>query len=419
MFVLFAIALSQTTNKIVQFGEYESIEGLTSSNNYVSIIVRKTEPPFTKSAILFNNDGDMLLRFENADGLRYMLAEPIESYGYFVTVNRGGEYESDLIQAFDISTGQKIWTTNLTACSYELSPNKTYMITSGNPTSDKSGIFEIINLKNGNKVDFDKKFDQYRAAWLDDNRIIFIFQEWEKNIIKNGTKDSSFYYKTEMMNIRNESFTNKNLLEKGLMTQSDHDKRKKDLEMRKAEIEKKITELRRANEGRVHGVRSIQNPKTIRIAIYDMTLKSIIKEKYLYKDDGSKISIGVTPSTSNTINVDKEKNIYIYCHEYVEHNIIYYMVKFSKDLDFIWTTKKPIGNIKVYYIDSDIYFKSSLRDDINIIDINTGNLVPYNKVEAEVNLNSEIRVSKIKIINNLIIDSSGKKLTFIKGEGDK
>jgi len=224
------------------------------------------------------------------------------------------------------------------------------------------------------------------------------------------------------MKITSESFQIENLLKKGLMTQSNYDKRKQELDERQAELEKTAPKLKRSSSGRIirPGRPRPVTPKTIKLILYNMTTKSFEREEYLYKGDGGKISIGVFPSGSNTINVDKEKNIYIYGHDYVENDIIYYLVKFTENLDFIWTTKKRIGNIVRFFVDNNIYFRSMLRGDVNLIDADTGDLIPIEKARISnpqiqnIDFSADVRIPKVNIIKNVNIDYQGKTITFLK-----
>jgi len=422
LLTLISVAESQIINKVVQFTESEIIDVLTASENYVGIMVRSSESPFRKSAILFNKKGEKILEVDGPKRSEFKIAEPVESLGYFTTVRRGGGKVLDRIRAFDIDTGQEVWETHANACFYELSPNKMHMITLGDPGTERTGIFEIINLKYGSKVDFVYEYNQYRAAWLDDERIIFVFQEWEKN--KNVQKDPVLEYKKKKMKIESESFQIENLLKKGLLTQSNYDKRKQELDERQAELEKTAPKLKRSSSGRIirPGRPRPVTPKTIKLILYNMTTKSFEQEEYLYKGDGSKISIGVFPSGSNTINVDKEKNIYIYGHDYVKNDRHSYLVKFSKNLDFIWTTKMKIGNIVRFSVDDDIYFRSKIRGDVNLIDTDTGDLIPVDEAKRsnpkiqDIGFSYRYRFSKVKIIKNVNIDYQSKTMTFFKEE---
>jgi len=175
LLTLISVAESQIISKTVQFSEFETVEGLTASENYVGAIVFSNSLQAIPRAILFNKKGEKILEVDDPKRSEFKIAEPVEALGYFITVRRGGGKVLDRIRAFNINTGQEVWETHANACFYELSPNKLYMITSGDPGTERSGIFEIINLKNGSKVDFSYEYNQYRAAWLDDERIIFVF----------------------------------------------------------------------------------------------------------------------------------------------------------------------------------------------------------------------------------------------------
>jgi len=409
---------------VVQFTDSETIDILTESENYVGAAISVNSFQALPRAILFNKNGDIVFEIEDPERSGFIVAEPVESLGYFITVRRGGGKVLDQIRAFDLNTGQKVWETKANACAYELSPNKNFMITVGDPGTERTGIFEIINLKDGSKVDFGYKYHQYCAAWLDDERVVFVFQEWEKNEVRSIKQDTVLDYKIEKTKINSESFQIENLLKKGLITQSDYDKRKQELNERKAKLEKTAPKITKSEGGRIirPGVQSSPNPKTIKLSIYNIKKKDFDQEKYLYKGDGSKISIGVSPNATETINVDKEKNIYIYGYDTIENDRHRYLVKFSENLDFIWTTKVNIANLVSYFINDDIYFRSMIRGDVNLIDTNTGHLIPVDEAKKknskinDIDFSYRHRIYKVKIMRNTNVDYQNKTITFSKVE---
>jgi outer membrane protein assembly factor BamB len=424
LFVMISIIQPQTIKKVVQFSDSESIDILTESENYVGAAISVNSFQALPRAILFNKNGDIVFEIEDPERSGFIVAEPVESLGYFITVRRGGGKVLDQIRAFDLNTGQKVWETKANACAYELSPNKNFMITVGDPGTERTGIFEIINLKDGSKVDFGYKYHQYCAAWLDDERVVFVFQEWEKNEVRSIKQDTVLDYKIEKTKINSESFQIENLLKKGLITQSDYDKRKQELNERKAKLEKTAPKITKSEGGRIirPGVQSSPNPKTIKLSIYNIKKKDFDQEKYLYKGDGSKISIGVSPNATETINVDKEKNIYIYGYDTIENDRHRYLVKFSENLDFIWTTKVNIANLVSYFINDDIYFRSMIRGDVNLIDTNTGHLIPVDEAKKknskinDIDFSYRHRIYKVKIMRNTNVDYQNKTITFSKVE---
>jgi outer membrane protein assembly factor BamB len=424
LFVMISIIKPQIINKVVQFTDSETIDILTESENYVGAAISVNSFQALPRAILFNKNGDIVFEIEDPERSGFIVAEPVESLGYFITVRRGGGKVLDQIRAFDLNTGQKVWETKANACAYELSPNKNFMITVGDPGTERTGIFEIINLKDGSKVDFGYKYHQYCAAWLDDERVVFVFQEWEKNEVRSIKQDTVLDYKIEKTKINSESFQIENLLKKGLITQSDYDKRKQELNERKAKLEKTAPKITKSEGGRIirPGVQSSPNPKTIKLSIYNIKKKDFDQEKYLYKGDGSKISIGVSPNATETINVDKEKNIYIYGYDTIENDRHRYLVKFSENLDFIWTTKVNIANLVSYFINDDIYFRSMIRGDVNLIDTNTGHLIPVDEAKKknskinDIDFSYRHRIYKVKIMRNTNVDYQNKTITFSKVE---
>jgi len=422
--VLFLIAQTQTINKVVQFTDSETIDRLTESDNYVGVTISVNSFQSLPRAILFNKNGEKMFEIDDPERSEYIIAEPVESLGYFITIRRGGGKVHDCIRAFALKTGQEVWKTYANACSYELSPNKMLMITVGDPGVERTGIFEIIDLKDGSKVDFKYKYDRYRAAWLDNERIIFIFQEWENGNQQNAQEDPlQEYYKKEH-ELTKKSIQLKYKYDQGLISNTEYEKQKDELDILKGELEKTAPKKTVASSGRVvyphHSITQI--PKTIKVIIYNLTTNSIDREEYLYKGNGSKISIGVFPSEFNTITVDKEKNIYIFGHDIIDNRPHSYLVKFTENLNFIWTTTTDIANIVTFFVDNDIYFRTKIRDNVNLIDTNTGDLTPTddakrkNKKIQDIDFLSKCRIPKVNTSKNVKINNQRKTMTFLKEE---
>lgn len=423
LFTAISIAESQTVSKAVQFTDSETVDRLTESENYVGATIAVNSFQALPRAILFNKKGDIVFEIDDPERSEFIVAEPVESLGYFITVRRGGGKVLDQIRAFDLKTGQKVWETNANACSYELSSNKMFMITVGDPGTERVGIFEIINLKDGNKVDFRYKYDRYRAAWLDNERIIFVFQEWEKGDKQNVQKDPLQEHRRKEREFTKRSIQLKYKYDQGLISKTEYEKQKEELDIIKVELEKTKPKMKITPSGGViydHGP-STMTPKTIKVFLYNLATSSIDREEYLYKGNGSKISIGVSPG-SNTLNVDKEKNIYIYGYDLIDNDRHRYLVKFTENLDFIWTTKTNIANIVSFFVDDDIYFRSMIRGDVNLIDANTGDLVPVDEAKKsnpkikDIDFSYRHRIYKVNIVKNVNIDYQNKTIIFPKVE---
>jgi len=425
LFVLISIAQPQAINKVVKFTDSETVDRLTESENYVGATIAVNSFQALPRAILFNKNGDIVFEIDDPERSEFIVAEPVESLGYFITVRRGGGKVLDQIRAFDLKTGQKVWETYANACSYELSPNKLFMITVGDPGTERVGNFEIIDLKDGSKVDFGYKYNQYCATWLDDERIVFVFQEWENNIERDTINDPKSEYLNNKMKLKGEKFKLEYQYNNGLITKSKYDEKKNELNKLEEELQKNAPKIKKTSSGRgipPYKISYNVNPKTIKIIIYNLKTSSNDREEYLYKGDGSKIHIGPSPNGSKTINVDNEKNIYIYGYDTVENDRQYYLVKFSQNLDYIWTTKTNIANLVSFFVDDDIYFRSMIIGDVNLIDTDTGELIPI--VEAQKNnlkvkdieFSYHYKNSKVKILKNVNIDYQNKAISFTKVE---
>ncbi|HPC36971.1 MAG TPA: hypothetical protein PLO79_10200, partial [Candidatus Marinimicrobia bacterium] len=131
LFMMISIIQPQTIKKVVQFTDSETIDIVTESENYIGVTISVNSFQALPRAILFNKNGDIVFEIEDPERSEFIIAEPVESLGYFITVRRGGGKVLDQIRAFSLNTGEKVWETEANACAYELSPNKKFMITVG------------------------------------------------------------------------------------------------------------------------------------------------------------------------------------------------------------------------------------------------------------------------------------------------
>ena len=99
-----------------------------------------------------------------------------------------------------------------------------------------------------------------------------------------------------------------------------------------------------------------------------------------------------------------------------------YLVKFTENLNFIWTTTAEIANIITFFVDNNVYFRTKIGNDVNLIDTNTGHLLPVDEAKKknskinDIDFSYRHRIYKVKILRNTNVDYQNKTITFSKVE---
>jgi len=296
----------------------------------------------------------MLLSKSHYSGRKSIqLSKAVGSMDIFIVHYKGFEYYPDLLVAFDIKTGDRIWETKFFAEFGEISPSENYFITCSPREDNQKSPFRIINLNDGNFIDFPMELEYYHATWLDSIRIIIAFNEdKELGDIKN-TEEYEKYNELQR-DLRNL------YRELGRVPKIELEKNK-----RYQEIKQEINRLVEKNppiapEGR---------KETLRLIVYNVKIKKIENSKYIYAQNGDKIlSIFkiITDENGNSYVLEKPTN----------HNENLCLIKLDSNLDAIWYQEgNDYLNFKKIKYNEQTIFRTSYRSSYYILNQESGGLM--------------------------------------------
>lgn len=344
------LAYAEDIIRTITITDSERITNVSFGNLYFSVICRNKN--YTDFTNLYNNKGEILLSKGNYNGRKSIqFSKAVESMDLFFVHYQGFEYLPDLLVAFDIKTGDKVRETKFFAGIGEISPSENYFITCSPREDNQKSPFRVINLNDGNFIDFPMELEYYHATWLDSIRIIIAFNE-NKEI--GNIEEIEGYRKYDDL----QRDLSKLRLKLGRIPKSELEKNK-----RYQEIKQEIDGLVEKNpifapEGRI---------ETLRLIVYNVKMKKMENSKYIYAQNGDKIPF------IHQIKTDENGNIYILNWQ---ANFEVYCIKLNSNLDAIWYREgKDYLNFKKIKYNDQTIFRTSNRGNYYILNQESGGLM--------------------------------------------
>ena len=347
-------------------------------------------------------------------------AFPLEEYGNFIMITPGWEKlpnfegSTDIIRAYDLKTGKQLWENYSNAMRYNISPNKRYLIPE-NQAFERRLTLDIIDLKNGNKLDIGQQFPEYsNAIWLDNERIALLFQQMQMKSEDSNPQETEI--RQSIKQIQSEMYIIRYKKKKGYINNNDDAlKQLNTLEIEENQLKQKLKDLYLKNRSTVKHTLS-----SGKLVIYNIKNKLVEVDKLLFTDKDEEFIVPRGDGYRSIIYADKNKNLYCigYIGRVVHEN--YYMIKISYKGDYVWKSKiEEYSILTKVIVGDDIYIKKQVNPNKNIffIDTNNGQSIPYDEfkylknsfnnsnidiksVKGNVfNINNDIRISKK---NNMI-----------------
>jgi len=339
-----SLTFSQENMRTITITDADRITDVSFGNLYFSVICTKDYTNFTN---LYNNKGEILLSKGDYNERKCIeLSKAAESMNLFIVHYEGFEYNPELLVAFDIKTGEKVWETKFFAELGEISPGENYFITTYTREDNQKSPFRIIDLKDGNFIDFPMELEYYHATWLDSFRIVIAFNE-EKEL--GDILNTEEYYKYIKL--------------KGVMSRRRVPKIELEKDKRYQEIKQEIDRLVEKNplfapENRI---------ETIKLIVYNIKTKNIENSKYIYTQDGKKIT------KIRQIITDENGNIYVYCSDNF-HKV--YCIKLNSNLDTVWYQEgNNYSNLKKIKYNDQIIIRTYCRGSYYILNQESGGLM--------------------------------------------
>ena len=427
IFNLSQILAANTPKKIIQFAENTEIYDVDMSKHYISVLV-KQQNTLQFSAYLYDRNGD--IKFEYASAEKYIVkAAGIDQYSYFLVVTRGStapledSHTPDIIQVFDTKTRKLVWETKSFSISYELSPDRKWLVTTRPLGPD--GI-ELINMVDGSKRSLNIYCSQ--ALFFDNENILVAFQRSteNKNYVDSLNRLYSEYRETGDEKVSLDfRYHRKNLA--GSISKNDYDQQRKRLSAKEDSIDSIIRDLEnktvKDESGKIVAIvprsqndRWIRN--TVKIAIYNIINGTSILEKDLYDNNGNKIFIS-PDSEVGKINIDSEGNIYVYGNLGTNKPRIRSLLKFNKSFILQWQKIFENSSLKKLIYNNNIYFLERQNDQINIINNGngeSGNLSDFINQHPDIQISDiyqNINENTFKFLSNLKIDWKNSAISII------
>jgi hypothetical protein len=420
----------QPQTKSINLEGNVTIQEVSETKNYVTIKAGRQEPNFKYTAYVLDKTGNKLLEKTGEDNRFMVQAEAVEPLNYFIVVQQGYEgYEGtpgkdDLIQAFDIKTGNEVWQTRANALRYSVSPDGKYMITQshasmGGPSGSK---FMLINLQNGTTISHTLKLRSWFAEWLDNDRIVIALQQIKKN------PETKNYY---------EDLTKKNRERNSLIDSLIHQRMRLSIElkMRKvsqqeydtklAENNQKCSELNK-QKSEVERIKNLHQQKPAmmlaasKLMIYNMNTHQIELEKEIYAPDGSPI---VLESFSNedigTLSVEQStQTIYFRGHKGNSDVASACLTKLDKLLGVSMVT--PLAGMRLIKlkVEDELFFVARKQGTQYVMDKKSGALIQTNKINTktgEITVDSNLSTTILPIktyVKGLSIEQKNNAIEF-------
>ncbi|HRS51517.1 MAG TPA: hypothetical protein P5268_07685 [Candidatus Marinimicrobia bacterium] len=346
-----SLLFTQEIMRTIDITNADRIENVSYSKHYFSVICTKDYTNFTN---LYNNKGELLLsKGEYNERKNIELSKAVESMNLFIIQYGGAERYPEILVAFDIATGEKVWETKFFAEVGEISPSENYFITTHVREDNEKSPFRIIDLRDGNFIDFPLEIDSYHATWLDSFRIVIAFNE-EKEL---GDIQSTEEYTKYIELQRDMHYLRRELGGRVPVIELEKNKRYQ-------EIKQQINSLVEKNplitqEGR---------KETLRLIVYNVNNRNIERSKYIYTQDGEKIT------SIHHFETDKNGNIYIVNWLITIEKV--YCIKLNSNLDTVWHRqgKEYLNFTKIKY-DNRVIFRTYNKGNYYILNQESGSLV--------------------------------------------
>jgi len=434
LLVLFLIPFcwlyGQPQSKVINLENNFNIQEVSETKNYVGVKAGRQEPNFKYTAYVLDKTGNTLLEKTGEDN-RYMIqAEAVEPLNYFIIVQQGYEGyagtpgKDDLIQAFDIKTGNEVWQTHANALRYSVSPDGKYMITQSDVTmgGPSGSNFTIMNLENGTSVSHTLKLRSWFAEWLDNDRIVIALQQ-----IKNNPETKSYYEDLAKKNKERNSLIDYLIhqrmqlsieLKMRKVSQQEYDAKMADNTQKYDELNKQKSEVERIKN--LHQQKPAIMLAASKLMIYNMQTRQKELEKEIYAPDGMPIVLG---SFSNedlgTLSVEPSTQTIYFCARKENMDVASScLVILNKMLSASVVT--PLAGMRLIKlkVEDELFFIAGKQGTQYVMDKNTGGLNRTNKIitkQGEITIDSDIVKQPMPIktyIRNLNIQQKNNAIEF-------
>lgn len=320
--LLNVIFIAQQSFETIKISAKEKIIKIEKNKN--NIIAVTYENKFGNRLYIYDNKGIERFKLDNLE--MPIISAYIDTNKQLVLAFSGGELRNDTIKSININNNEVNWKSEVNGTDFSISPDGTKLL-SRLPSALKKSSFQLIDLKNGSKIDIGINYNRFSAEWLDNKRIVIVkpTRVIEK---KNPSYQKSKFDYIYDINIRIKNLRDSVQSEK--ISKETYNKIINQLIRRKENI--CGSELNTNKQKKIGRKRNSNQKKTIKKNIYSAIVYNISSQQIEYQTELriNENYIGIADFQGDVFKISISKNKDIYITGYLDGNRI--LVKFNNEL---------------------------------------------------------------------------------------
>lgn len=355
--------------RVVEFGKNLEIHQMEATAKYVAL---RVGPKNRMGQVIYVYDREGNTLFQKGMDSTEDIEEVglSDSLGYVIKVDlryRSYENYDRSATAYNIKTGRAIWKARLpyheaSMYEYRVSPDGMHMINAG-----ESAPRPIINLTDGSEVAFGPISGLVGGDWLDNDRIVLAKQQFRLNPEAKPYVEKSKERRKELDSLIYLRLRQRAYLDRGDIT-------KEEYETRRAELTKRIDEIRkeRAAESKKH-LPPVNLLAATKLMIYNIRTSEIELEKDIYAPDGDPIVVSAGAGGEiGAVNVERATgDIYFFANIGTYDLQTECLAKLNRNLDLVFVTPLS-GTLEKVKAGDALYFATRNVNGTSVLDPQNG-----------------------------------------------
>lgn len=355
--------------RVIEFGKNLEIHQTEATGKYVAFRVGPKDR-MGQAIYVYDREGNSVFT-KGLDGTENIEQVGLsDSLGCVIKVDlRYKSYEvyDRFATAYDLKTGRELWKTKLpydeaSYYEYRVSPDGLHMINAG-----ESAPRPIINLRDGSVVAFAPVPDLIGADWLDNDRIVLAKQQFRLNPEAKPYVEKSKERRKELDSLIYLRLRQRAYLDRGDIT-------KEEYETRRAELTKRIDEIRkeRAAESKKH-LPPVNLLAATKLMIYNIRTSEIELEKDIYAPNGDPIVVSAGAGGEiGAVNVERATgDIYFFANLGTYDPQTECLAKLNRKLDLVFVSLLS-GTLEKVKAGDALYFATRNVNGTSVLDPQNG-----------------------------------------------